>query len=345
MSGVVHGGVTEGELAAARARGVELVDLSASVNPYGPHPEVIAAAQAAVMNRYPEPDGRTLRAAYAELAGVEPAQVLAGNGSTELLYLLARSYNGPAFIVGPTFGEYRAACEAVGHEVSELSPGPSLRHDVTSVEQAIAAPRPGLVFVCNPNNPTGQLWSAAEVQRIAEATRSVGGTLLVDEAYMDFAGTECQHSRPGGGVLVLRSLTKLHAIPGLRLGFLLGDSDAIARVARQQPSWSVNAAAAAAGLAALRLTEWEDDCRARVVATREQLISALRDAGLPFLASRANFVLLEAGGATAFRARMIEFGWVLRDCTSFGLPRHVRIAIPRDDQVAALVGALKECFE
>jgi len=123
MARVVHGGVTVAELREAEAQGIALIDLSASLNPYGPHERVVAAARTAVLERYPEPDAATLRNRYAEAVALDPRQVLAGNGSTEVLYLLCRAFawhSSTALILGPSFGEYRAATEAAGMTVAEV---------------------------------------------------------------------------------------------------------------------------------------------------------------------------------------------------------------------------------
>lgn len=349
MAKVVHGGVTDEELEQARSRGQELVDLSASLNPYGPHPRVVAAARAASVDRYPEADAGALRRNYAQAAGLEPAQVLAGNGSTELLYLLARALAGPgatALIPGPTFGEYRAAAEAAGMRVIEPRTGaPSFAANLEDLLVCARRSKPRIVFLCNPNNPTGTLLRRAEVERIHEMLHAQDATLVVDEAYMDFAWPENEAMQPRPGLAIVRSLTKLHSIPGLRLGFLLAEADLAASVERQQPSWSVSVPATAAGLEALRLPGFARECRERIAATRQRLKAALETAGLTVGPSAANFLLIEAGDAARARAALLERGWVVRDCSSFRLPGRLRVAIPRDEQADRLANDLAECLE
>ena len=348
MAQVVHGGVTDEELEQAHARNCELVDLSASLNPYGPHPEVVAAASAANVHRYPEADAHTLRRRYAEAAGLEPAQVLAGNGSTELLYLVARALAVPdatALVVGPAFGEYLAASEAAGLNVIESrSKAPSFAVDLEDLVACVGNSKPRLVFLCNPNNPTGTLLGREEVSRVHEAVGGQGGILVVDEAYMDFAWPADEATRPQPGLAIVRSLTKLHSIPGLRLGFLLADTDLIEAAERQQPSWSVSAPATAAGLEALRQGEFARKSRERVAGTRDRLKARLIAAGLTLGPSAANFLLIHARDAVRARAALLERGWVVRDCTSFGLPGHIRVAIPRDEHADRLAEDLVECL-
>lgn len=347
MSGrVVHGGVRAEELSAAAAAGLTLVDLSASLNPYGPHPGIVAAARAAEVARYPEPDARSLRAAWAERWGTAPEQVLAGNGTSELIYLVCRAFGngGRCLVFAPTFGEYAAAAQAAGMEVLE-APHPGAGKHGAEPWRFIEELQPSLAFLCNPNNPTGDLWPREAAQALAAAAARGGGRLVVDEAYMPFAWPEDERAAPGPGLLVLRSLTKVHAVPGLRLGFLLGPEGDIAAVEAQQPPWAVSAPALAAGLAALELEEFCRESVRRVAATRAALFDALDRAGFAARPSLANFLLVDVGDGARFRAGLLRRGFVVRDCASFGLPSCVRIAVPHERDAARLVEAMVEVRE
>jgi histidinol-phosphate/aromatic aminotransferase/cobyric acid decarboxylase-like protein len=159
---------------------------------------------------------------------------------------------------------------------------------------------------------------------------------------MPFAWPEAEGATPGRGLLVLRSLTKLHAVPGLRLGFLLGEPGDIAAVEEHQAPWSVSAPAAAAGMAALELDDFCGESARRVAATRARLFDALEAAGFDVQPSLANFLLVTVGDARRFRAGMLERGYVVRDCGSFGMPDRVRIAIPHEAEADAVVAAMEE---
>lgn len=338
---VVHGGVTAEELAGAAAAGIELVDLSASLNPYGPHPDVLAAARAAEVRRYPEADAGTLRAAWAREWGLTPGEVLGGNGTSELIYLLCRALgrSGRCLVFGPTFGEYAAAARAAGMDVvTGPHPGGAGAEPARLVEEV----EPALVFLCNPNNPTGALCPREDVAALAAAAARAGGRLVVDEAYMPFAWPEDERAAPAPGLLVLRSLTKIHAVPGLRLGFLLGPGDDIAAVEAQQPPWAVSAPAAAAGMAALGLEKFCRESARRVAATRARLFDALEVAGFGVRPSLANFLLVDVGDGAAFRAALLRRGFAVRDCASFGLPEFVRVAVPHERDAGRLIEAMME---
>jgi threonine-phosphate decarboxylase len=300
------------------------------------------------LDRYPESDAATLTAAYAREIGVPPECVLAGNGSSELIYLAARAFGhagGSALIVGPTFGEYtRAAVAAtlVPDTLSATEPG--FEPPIGALLATIGAATSPVVFICNPNNPTGRLLDPGTIDTIASATNRAGGLVILDEAYLPFAGTSAARSHPfHSSLFTLHSSTKLHAIPGLRLGFAVGDPADIARVRALQPPWSVSAPAIAAGLAALAERDWARDCVERLAATRDDLAARLACLGLPALPSSANFLLVDVGDAAAFRRQLLGHGLAVRDCSSFGLPCFVRIAVPHREHLARLCDAVERC--
>lgn len=353
VTGVVHGGLRDGERAAMAAAGVTPIDLSASLNPYGPHAAVIAAARAAEVDRYPDPRALPLREAYAERLGVRLECVLAGNGSSELIFLamaaLAAGEEGPGavLIAGPTFGEYSPAAKAAGARTLEVRAGaPAFAVPVDEIVARIEAERPRVTVVCNPNNPTAQVLPASAIEMLTEAALAAGGWLVVDEAYVDFAGDGVS-TGPAPGRVVLRTLTKLHAIPGLRVGTALGPAAAIAEMERRQPPWPVSAPAIAASLQALREGGFASESIAAVAVARDGLEAGLRAREFAVPPSRANFVLVPAPGGDggAFRAALLPSGFVVRDCASFGLPGYVRIAVPRVEQVEPLLAAIDRVRE
>lgn len=185
-----------------------------------------------------------------------------------MLYLLCRAVgrqSSTALILGPSFGEYRAAAEAAGMTVAEVRTGPpEFALPEVALSEAVQELRPGLVFLCNPNNPTGLLVPRSVLYRIHQRVVDAGGLLVVDEAYMDFAWPRDERLLPAPGLAVVRSLTKLHAVPGLRLGFLVAEPGIVAAVERLQPCWSVSAPAASAGSAGIEERAFADESRERV---------------------------------------------------------------------------------
>ena len=245
----VHGGLNAGELESLGLNPDEVIDFSASINPLGPSAKALEAARDVYLGAYPDPDCLRLREAVGVALGVAPDRILPGNGSTELIHLLARAYLGPesggdalspgggALIFSPTFGEYTAACRIQGVAPVMVHPPDSeiadrpFHWDLAGALESIAVLRPSIVFLCNPNNPTGVYLGADEVARVAGALQGIG-ILALDEAYVPFV-EEPWDSLPlvdMGNVAVLRSMTKDHALTGLRLGYMLATEGIVRRV-------------------------------------------------------------------------------------------------------------------
>ena len=349
----VHGGLNFGELASLGIRPDDVIDFSASINPLGPSDRVLDAARNVNLASYPDPECLDLREALADSLGVSPGNVLPGNGSTELIHLLARAFLTPensALIFAPTFGEYVAACRTEGVEPETIGPsrtipGPGqFRWDLSTAVQRIEELSPALVFLCNPNNPTGVYLSEGEIRLVADSLRGVG-ILVVDEAYVAFV--EDRWSSLDllslGNVVLLRSMTKDHAVTGLRLGYLLATGDNIGSVRRFQYSWSVNSAAQAAGIAALAEPEHVEMGRKTVSEGKAHLAEVAGSIGVECTQGAANFILLKVGRAHDVRlSLLIEHQICVRDCTSFGLPEYIRVGIKTMNENRKLAEALRQ---
>ena len=349
----VHGGLNFGELKALGLRPEEVIDFSASINPLGPSIRALEASRNVNLAAYPDPECLELRSAIGDAVGVDAECVLPGNGSTELIHLLSRAFLSPddtAVIFSPTFGEYAAACLMEGVEpVSILSPvagkeRPPFLWDIPVALAHIAVHSPSLVFLCNPNNPTGVYLDRSEVEQIAESLPA-GGLLVVDEAYVSFV-EERWDSTPllaMGNIALLRSMTKDYAVTGLRLGYLLAPKGIISRVRAFQYSWSVNSAAQAAGVAALADGDHVSKGREAVREGKQFLVDTATSLGLEYTRSAANFLLLRVGDATALRRELLTRHRVcVRDCASFGLPEYIRVGVRTMDDNRRLADALRQ---
>lgn len=323
----------------------QLLDFSQNINPLGAPPQALEAARRAIdeaSDRYPDLDYRELRAALGEYLGVPPDMVMPTNGGAEALFLAARAATGgEALVLEPTFSEYAAAARAAGlRPVRRVvrHPEDGFVPDLASLERLDGA---SLVFLCNPNNPTGEALPREQVLALAERVRGSGGVLLVDEAFADFAPAASVVSEAGEGLYVARSLTKFFAIPGLRLGCLVCDEPE--RIRRFQPSWSVNAVAAAAGVAAVR----DPGFAAATVSGVRRLRAALYEhlMGLPGLTpfpGEANYLLVR--GPEGLPGRLARRGVLVRGCEPFmGLgPRYFRVAVRGAPENEQLIAALRE---
>ena len=345
----VHGGLDVVELKALGLRPDEVVDFSASINPLGISPRVTEAIRRVDLSAYPDPECTELRNALSAHLGVPPDRILAGNGSTELIHLVAsaRLRRGHAAAVfAPTFGEYEAACRLQHVEPLPIRAAPErdFRWDIAEATHLLAELQPALAFICNPNNPTGTYLERSEVEACA---RAVGddGLLVVDEAYASFVD-ERWDTAPlleVGNVALVRSMTKQHGLPGLRLGYMVAPARMVGEVRRFQYTWSVNAVAQAAGVAALDDPDHVEKGRLVVRAAREYLVREFRGLGLACTPPSANFLLVEVGNATALRLELLRRHRVcVRDCTSFGMPGHIRIGVRGTQDSRRLIAALTD---
>jgi len=327
---VAHGSVSAAELAGYGLRPEQVLDFSVNTNPLGPAASVLAALGSADWTRYPGDDEPALRAAIGRHVGLDTDHVVLGNGSVELIWLVAlvSVRPGDAVAIAPsTFGEYARAVRVAGGHVVDFGQSAAAR----------------LTFVCNPNNPDGGYVQAAEMARLVDAT---AGLVAIDEAYAPFV-EERWDSRPllgRGNVVVLRSMTKDHALPGVRLGYALARPDLARAIASIRPPWSVSAGALRAGLAALDPVAQAHvaEARAVVAESRRLLSEGFRRLGYTVRPSQSNFVLIDVGDGAAFRRALLPRGMVVRDCASFGLAAHVRVACKRPEDVERLLSAVAE---
>ena len=341
---VPHGAIGPAELAALGLTADEVVDFSVNGNAFGPAPGVAEAIAQAALTTYPDPQVIALRQAVSDLHGVSPEQILAGNGSMELMWLLALAFlqkRDRVLVVGPTFGEYARSAQVVGAVVkmAVAREADGFSAPIAAVSGALSATHYRVVYLCNPNNPTGSLVPQSVIARWA---RQAPQTLfVVDEAYLDFV-VDGQSSIALGlpNILVLRSMTKAHALAGLRLGYVVGPTEIIDALARVQTPWSVNAMAQAAGVAALRDGEHFAQTLVQIRDDKDVLVRALVALGFAPVPSWTHYFLMDVGDGKVFRDRLLRRGIVVRDCASFGLPRYVRIAGRTEVENGRLVAAL-----
>ena len=277
--------------------------------------------------------------------GIE--NLLVGNGSTELIHLLPRaclSQGNRCLIFSPTFGEYASASELAGAEVHFVHshPAQSFNWPLCEALQAIEQLRPSVVFPCNPNNPTGVYLGSDYIAQLIEVV-GAEELLVLDDAYVPFADGQWDSLSlfDSGNIAILRSMTKDHALAGLRLGYVVAHPKLISAVRKIQPAWSVNAVALAADVAAL-----EDDSHVlaageTIKKARAYLYRELRSLGISTTDSSANFLLAHVGDAARIRSALLRRRIAVRDCASFGLPVCIRIAVRKPEECTQLMSALR----
>jgi adenosylcobyric acid synthase len=355
MTTDTHGGnLTQLARAASRTPD-QILDFSANINPLGPPEWLRSVISASVSNlvHYPDPDCTALTDAVARRYNASRDELLTGNGSTELLYLLAESTGKRRAIIPiPSYVDYAAAARLAGMEVQEHAMPE--KHDFRLFPSALAPllTQPSAVFVGRPNNPTGMVPAAdALLQLAAEHPQSL---FLVDEAFGDFVQDfESLTAHRPPNVAVLLSLTKAFAIPGLRLGCAVADPALVRRVRARQPPWSVNSLAQAVGVAALNDTEYIARSRDAITRERSAMLQELRELpNLTLHAGEANFLLarIDAGSMRApeLGQRLLqEDGIAIRLCENFrGLDsRYFRVAVRSSDENGRLLAALRRLLQ
>ena len=331
-----------------------IADFSASINPLGPPASARKAFQESYrdISRYPDPYGEELRKTLAKHHEMKPAEILVGNGSTQLIYLLCFALRPrKALVVGPAFSEHANALTLAGAEVSLFSLTADDDFKFCTADFIAAWDKaPDLAFLTTPNSVTGQLIPRAEIEKIARIALLKNRFLVIDEAFIDFVEAESVKNliRDNPYVIILRSLTKYYALPGLRLGYLLAHSRRVAQFAAYLEPWSVNGPAQKVALACLadrnfglKTERWLP--RERNFLT--QALSALK--GFEPYPSSTNFLLVRIAnerGALELQSFLLHKKILIRACNSFaGLgSHHFRIAVRRRKDNRLLLEALRE---
>ncbi|MGE3537052.1 MAG: histidinol-phosphate transaminase [Candidatus Tectimicrobiota bacterium] len=346
MPEAIHGALDFAELERLGVAPEAVLDFSVNGNPYGPSPLVREALARIPYERYPDRDALALRRLLATQLQVPLEQLLVGNGSMELLWLVALSFLRPGdavLLLGPTFGEYQRVAMLMGARLHQCTAQAAEHFRIIPerVQQALETLQPRLVFLCNPNNPTGTFMPP---EQIASWARAFPGTLfVVDEAYLTFvqqAPSVLTVLQPN--MLLLRSMTKAYALAGLRLGYAIASAEILSALRQASPPWSVNALAQAAGIAALQDTAHLEACLTRITEAYADLVAGLRQCGGCPLPSTTHYCLLPVAQASLCRQALLRYGLQVRDCTSFGLPTYIRIATRRPSENARLLAALEE---
>lgn len=308
---------------------------------YGADPQPLQRLlreKAEVVLHYPEPDARSFRQAVAAYHKLEPAQVIAGNGATELFYLVAHAFAGGGTVLPvPSFTEYEDACALYDHRLIFIR----------KTECNAIPSEARLMFICNPNNPDGYVWKEEEIRALLEGYPEM--TLVVDESFIHFAPeavSACRFLSDYPNLLVVRSMTKSYAIPGLRLGYMLGEAGLIDFITCFKQPWTVNALAIEMGKYLLQQGDrlLPD---ARLLRGRQKRFSAAVAELSAFRPqpSATSFFLIETDyPAAALKQYLLEqHGLLIRDASNFrGLnPHYFRVNTLTEEKNNWLIDALR----
>lgn len=308
----------------------ELGSPDSNESPLGASPaDALAVARALDhLHRYPDPLAEELCDAIAADHCASPDQVIVGNGSDELICLLAwafAAHGGRVVCADPAHRMNEITSMVSGAAVTHV-PLLDWGHDLDEMARVDA----DIAYVVNPHNPTGTTHTLADITRFARECKA--DVVVVDEAYLDFTedpgASTAASLAVAGEVLVLRTFSKVHGLGGMRVGYLLGNESIIATLRRMQAPFSVGYLAQVAGLTALADRSHRDRVRSRTVEFRRRLVKTLEDAGLTAVPSQANFVLVPTDDEEGLVELLARCGVAVRPGTSLGVPGAVRIGVP-----------------
>ena len=350
---LIHGG----DVYSARQKmKQEPLDFSANINPMGMPPGAVRAAADALQQctQYPDPLCRELRAALAAYEGIPAEQIVCGNGAADLIFrIVAATHPQRALLLEPTFAEYEQALRAMDCSIAYFPLQESEGFVLPEAFLQQLTPEINLLFLCNPNNPTGRTVSPALLQEIWKRCEEAGILLVVDECFNEFLEHPEQNTlkgvlKTGANSVILKAFTKSFAMPGLRLGYgLCGNGDLAERIFSCGQPWGVSIPAQAAGVAALQEQGYLERMRRLIQTERRWLSENLARLGLCVFPSEANYILFRTETEIPLRERMEQRGVLIRACGNYrGLDnRYYRIAVRGHGENERLIAALKCALE
>ncbi|WEG18285.1 threonine-phosphate decarboxylase CobD [Alkalihalophilus pseudofirmus] len=327
------------------------IDFSVNTNPLGisNYANLTQSDLKDAISAYPEPHAEQLTETLAKHLKVDKSRLLAGNGAAELIFHLAHLYQGKkVLLIEPAFSEYRDACEANGCEMESIVLEDPWKIDLRQLEGRLN--EVDLMFLCAPNNPTGTTYEIEEIRAILNLAAQHNTMVVIDEAFYDFQESkqtiikeieQCNH------LIILRSMTKMYGIAGVRLGYMAASPSIIQQIRNIQPPWSVNGLAQRIGLNLLQDSLFVNETAAYIKKERLQMMTELRRMDFCVSDSVVNFYLLSEKDKRDLRPLMIfliEHKIIPRHTYSFnGLNgRYLRLAVKTREENAALLSVLKK---
>lgn len=329
----------------------DMLDFSANINPLGTPDDIKKAVKECAngLERYPDPYCRQLRFAIAARESVRSEHIVCGNGAAELIFSLAYFIRpNRAVIAAPAFAEYSRATEAAGAEIvyhtAKAENGYVHSGDIAD---RIESDR-DMVFICNPANPTGALMDRDDIESVLKRAEDTGAVAVVDECFLDFADDNEKYScrsltEKYRNLVVLKSFTKMYAVPGIRIGYIIcSDSGIREGIYRARQPWTVSSLAQAAGIAACKNTAYAERSRKYIAKEREYLKKSFDRLGVVYEQPGANYIFFYH--RPELKQELIERGILIRDCSDYaGLNTGCfRAAIRTHEENRALIRDLEE---
>jgi histidinol-phosphate aminotransferase len=325
------------------------VKLASNENPLGPSPKAVAAMRAKLdqLNLYPDGDCFYLKQGLARKLGVAPETLIFGNGSNEIIELAARTFLRPgeeAVLAEQAFVVYQLIVQAVGGR-SRAMPLKNFTHDLPALAEAVT-PNTRMIFLANPNNPTGTIFRRAEWERFLDRV-SPDVLLIVDEAYFEYVRDpdypdSLHYHTNDRAIITLRTFSKLYGLAGLRIGYGIAAKELISLMQRVRQPFNVNSPAQWAALAALE--DAEHISRSLDVNRRgiEFLQKEFNRLGLEFVPSQANFILVRVGKGQEVFAQLLRQGIIVRPTAGYRFPDYVRVTVGTPEENEKFIRALEK---
>lgn len=340
----------------------KVLDFSGPINFLGPSSKAVEAVRqyAKLIRFYPDPDPVEFKTEIADYVGhgIEASNIILGNGSIELIYLVNEAFQHgfKAVIPVPSFTEYEKAALRVGGEAVFVTLRDDFSLDIESVKRAVTKGT-RIVFICNPHSPSGSLYSKETVLDLVEFCCEKNVIVNVDENYIEFAekgqdNTMVGYVKEYENLFVIRSVTKFYGMPGIRLGYGIATEGLIDILQTVRQPWSINSLAGSATLAALKDTAFIENTKRIIAKERMRFAEMLSEIkGLHVFPSVTNFllvkILLENVTATILKEELAKEGLLIRDCSTFmGLDNHYfRVTVRAAEENLTLVKAIKRVLE
>ena len=357
MTGLRHGGNIASAARRSRRDAESIIDFSASINPLGISPMAREAVIGAIdsVQSYPELEMSGLISELSAFHGIPPENILAGNGSTEFIYLIPRVLKPKrVLVVAPAFSEYEAALRHAGCKVDYmmLEMRNNFQPEIRAITDRLDSSY-DMLWIANPGNPVGNVVPRQDMVRLVSEAEKKGVFTVIDEAFIDFSESDSVKERAVSSerLIVLRSLTKFYAIAGLRVGYLFGSEARVSELARQKEPWSVNRLGEVAAIASLRDDKYRQATLGLIEGERDFLFEALEQIALmrPFRPD-ANYIFVrldsDMGASELCERLLMEEGLLVRNCSNFhGLDdRYIRVAVRKREDNMRLISSLERIY-
>ena len=350
--GFEHGGLNYQYLLKNGISPSDVIDFSVSIFPDPLPPGFIDIFDSQSLTRYPDSRCYALRNVIlksSESADIE--SIMVTNGTSQAIFLIVSALlekEDPVAIITPTYSQYEQACRLKTGRVFSIPMDFSFKgfsFPLEKIMKMLATDAPKLLWICSPNNPTGNLLVKNDFHKIYQACRKTGTILIIDEAYRCFVPGEYHIREYGESLLILRSMTKDYGIPGLRLGYILGDPVLIGKIEPWQPEWSINAPAQEAGIRCFAHSVFFKESWKRIAQRTQSLRQKFLGLGFEAYPTHSNFFLFQTADVPELKAHLWKDRILIRDCSSFGLDNYIRIGCNTEENNSRLLKSLEEYLE